>query len=382
MFTRDTVQRLAVLIALCLALFSFRSGAQELVFQSAPAVPELTRRMLLDITRAGDRLIAVGASGLIIVSDDSGSSWRQAEVPVSATLTAVDFPTPTHGWAVGHAGVILHSADGGESWTLQFDGREANAALLAYATDERNRLESELDALEAAGDTPRDELDDLQFRIEDAIFLQEDAQIAIETGPADPLLDVEFSDDHRGLAAGAYGMFLRTEDGGNSWELAIEGLDNPGRYHLYGLLLKAGEEVYVAGEAGLLFRSADGGRSFERYYDVYEGSLFGVLEADSGIITYGLRGNQFRYDRDSDAWEAIATDFETSLYGAARLDDGDLLLLGAGGRILRRGGEPDDERAQLHPSRGTLSSGAVAPDGRVWLVGMKGLVSYAEATDQ
>ena len=353
------------------------------MFQSAPSVPEPTRRMLLDITRAGDRLVAVGASGLIIFSDDSGSSWRQAAVPVSATLTAVDFPTPTQGWAVGHAGVILHSEDRGESWTLQFDGREANA------------------------DTPQDELDDLQFRAEDAIFLEEDAQLAVETGPADPLLDVEFFDERRGFAAGAYGMFLRTDDGGDSWTLAIGGLDNPGRYHLYGLLLTAGEGVYVAGEAGLLFRSMDGGSSFERYYDVYDGSLFGVLEVNAGILAFGLEalGNPFPLrlhavvdvplHRGQEHLEpglllvpvhvglvAVETAYDSSLYGAALLDDGDILLLGAGGGILRRGADGADQRAQLHPSRGTLSSGAVAPDGRVWLVGMQGLVSYAQARDQ
>jgi photosystem II stability/assembly factor-like uncharacterized protein len=62
---------------------------------------------------AGDRVVAVGGGGLIVVSDDGGASWQQAEVPVSATLTAVSFPTAKLGWAVGHAGVILHSDDGG-----------------------------------------------------------------------------------------------------------------------------------------------------------------------------------------------------------------------------------------------------------------------------
>ena len=106
-----------------------------------------------------------------------------------------------------------------------------------------------------------------------------------------------------------------------------------------------------------------------------------MLEAKPGILAFGLRGNQFRYDREADGWDPVATAYDTSLYGAALLDDGDALLLGAGGGILRRSADGAGVRAQLHPSRGTLSGGAVAPDGRVWLVGMKGLVRYDEARD-
>jgi Uncharacterized protein related to plant photosystem II stability/assembly factor len=73
-----------------------------------------SRVPLLAISRAGNRLISAGARGHILYSDDGGSSWRQAEVPVSSDLTAVRFATPQDGWAVGHDGVVLHSADGGQ----------------------------------------------------------------------------------------------------------------------------------------------------------------------------------------------------------------------------------------------------------------------------
>ena len=88
---------------------------------------------MLAITRAGARLVAVGERGSILLSDDSGVSWRQAKVPVSVTLTAVQFPNAKAGWAVGHLGVVLHSADGGETWAKQLDGREAASLVLEAA---------------------------------------------------------------------------------------------------------------------------------------------------------------------------------------------------------------------------------------------------------
>jgi photosystem II stability/assembly factor-like uncharacterized protein len=354
----------------------------DLVFTPAPAITNPARRLLLDITRAGDRLVAVGGSGLVILSDDSGTSWRQAPVPVSATLTAVDFVDGRRGWAVGHAGVILHTADGGESWVLQHDGRDSIRALIELAAAQRADLEAQLDAMDASGeDIDPAEREDLEYALEDAIFLEEDAQVALETGPADPLLDVRFVDGQRGFAAGAYGAFLRTDNGGESWSLAIEGIDNPDRFHYYAILPTKNAGLFLVGEAGLLFRSDDDGASFTRYDGVYDGSLFGALPLGDSALAFGLRGNQFRYDAESDSWLEAGSDTDFSLYGGARLEDGSLLLLGAGG-LISRVTPSGDARRLLHPSRATLSSAAVAPDGRVWLAGMGGLVDLARAIEQ
>ena len=80
-----------------------------------------SRALLLDVVDRGDgSLAAVGTFGVIIVSNDNGSSWTQAEVPASVTLTGVHFPTPDKGWAVGHDGLVLHSSDGGLTWQKQY----------------------------------------------------------------------------------------------------------------------------------------------------------------------------------------------------------------------------------------------------------------------
>lgn len=62
------------------------------------------RSPLLDLARAGSRLVAVGQRGHILYSDDEGGRWQQARVPVSSDLNAVTFPTPEQGWAVGGMG--------------------------------------------------------------------------------------------------------------------------------------------------------------------------------------------------------------------------------------------------------------------------------------
>jgi hypothetical protein len=101
--------------------------------EAAIAVKAPSKVELIAITRAGNRLVAVGEHGVIIYSDDNGFRWTQASVPVDLLLTAVRFATASVGWAVGQHGVILRTDDGGATWRLQFDGIQANHLTLATA---------------------------------------------------------------------------------------------------------------------------------------------------------------------------------------------------------------------------------------------------------
>src|SRR5438309_786471 len=76
----------------------------------APAekMPLSAQSLLTDIAHAGERYVAVGARGVILVSDD-GKDWHQADVPTRMTFTAVA-AVDAQVWAVGHEGVIVHSA--------------------------------------------------------------------------------------------------------------------------------------------------------------------------------------------------------------------------------------------------------------------------------
>src|SRR5690606_34448929 len=71
--------------------------------------------LLLDVTHAGERLVAAGDRGHILYSDDGGASWTQAKVPTRQLLTAIYFTDAQHGWAVGHDALVLASTDGGQT---------------------------------------------------------------------------------------------------------------------------------------------------------------------------------------------------------------------------------------------------------------------------
>jgi photosystem II stability/assembly factor-like uncharacterized protein len=330
------------------------------------------------LAHAGERLLAAGERGLIIYSDDQGHSWQQARVPVSQVLTALTFPTPEHGWAVGHGGVILHSGDGGESWQLQFDGESANQQWLAYTGERLNAMER---ALESA---PADAIADLEYEVEEAVFAVEDAELAVTTGPADPFLGVWFADSQRGWAMGAYGMLYRTLDGGLQWKIAVSGIENIERFHYYSMAASEDGQLYLSGEAGLLYRSDDDGANWQRLSLDYDGSLFGVMALDAQtVLCYGLRGNIFRSDDSGDTWGPVAPspNPSLSLYGGSVLANGNVILVGAGGGMVSSDDLGHSFTSDVHASRSTFSAAADA-DRDLILGGMSGLVRISAGRTQ
>ncbi|HAW39219.1 MAG TPA: hypothetical protein DCX83_07730, partial [Pseudomonas sp.] len=188
-------------------------GQTRYSIESAKAASNL----LLDITEAGDRLVVAGDRGHILYSDDGGNSWTQAKVPTRQLLTAIDFVDDKHGWAVGHDALVLSTSDGGQSWQVQYEDREREA----------------------------------------------------------PLLDVWFEDTQHGIAVGAYGALIETIDGGQSWDDISDRLENEDGFHLNAIAHIEGSGLFVVGEMGGMFRSADMGETWEKVESPYQGSFFG-----------------------------------------------------------------------------------------------------------
>jgi len=288
------------------------------------------RTAFLAIERMGERLISVGERGVIVYSDDQGASWKQAQVPVSTLITSIDAVNANQAWAVGHSGSILYSADAGANWQLQLDGRQANALLLAHAQAKVETLKTELAQADEA------DQEDLQFSLEDAEFALSNAQFDLDLGPANPFLDVLFLNEKQGYAVGAYGLFVKTLDGGATWQTVAHLLENFDRYHLNVISQLADDTLIIAGEAGTLFASYDRGETWETLYGPYQGSFFGMQAngAENEVLLYGLKGNIFKTLDGGQSWERIDVDVETSLTASAMSASGRLAIVGLSGVIL------------------------------------------------
>ena len=187
--------------------------------QPAVQAPLAATSLLLDAAMAGPRIVVAGQRGHILVSDDNGASWKQTQVPTRALLTAVHMHDEHTGWAVGHDAVILRTDDGGDTWRL------------VHRAPEEER----------------------------------------------PLLDVWFRDKDTGFAVGAYGYFLATRDGGKTWTSRAISKDD---FHLNEIVPAGAERLYMAAEAGVAYRSDDGGDTWRELPSPYTGSWYGALVLD------------------------------------------------------------------------------------------------------
>ena len=237
----------------------------------APPARLATEGLLLDLARAGSRIVAVGDHGIVVLSDDEGVTWRQASVPVQSMLTAVAFAGPETGWAAGHGGLILATRDGGESW---------------------DRL-----------DPP--------------------------TTEDDSFLDLLALGPRHVIAVGAYGLFCETRDGGATWELR-SALEED--MHINRLFRTRTGRILLAGESGTLAFSSDEGGTWETLAPPYEGSFYGFFELSSGRwLIHGLRGHVFTSDDHGGEWRQAEIEHKVLLMAGLETDDGTIVLSGLGG---------------------------------------------------
>ena len=348
------------------------SYGSETEFALLPALGSdlAEQSLLLDVARDGDRLLAAGERGHILYSDDNGQNWTQADVPISLAITSVTFAGPGQAWATAHDGFLLNSADNGATWQVRLTGSDV-ARLSVGAIEERIAvLESEVAV------APPDAREDLEWALEDYQFALEEATAAVDDGMTSPMLSVWFADARNGYALGAYGVFLRTRDGGENWVMDGNRLDNPDKYHLYDIAQSSTGTLLIAGEAGTLLRSLDDGQTWERIESIYPGSFFGAVAAsDDSLLIFGLRGNVFRSVDDGASWSPVDTGDQRTLLGGVTQDDGTIVLVGSAGAVLSSDNNGSGFRTM--PTTGNRVYSGVAGDaeGGLLLVGFGGISS-------
>lgn len=304
------MQQFAILAAALLAVGGAvaqpSSSGKVIDALDRPAVTSKVAKgaVLLGAATAGNRVVVVGERGIVLLSDDEGKTWKQADVPVSVTLTAVRFVGDKLGWAAGHGGVVLHSKDSGATWQRQFDGVLAAKAYLADA-----KLRGDVAAVR-------------------------EGERLIADGADKPFLDLHFFDEKRGIVVGAYNLAFATSDGGATWQPISSRFDNPRAFHLYAIRAR-GLSVLVAGEQGVAFRSKDGGLSFSRLAIPYQGSFFTAeLAADNSLWLAGLRGNVWRSADDGSTWSQVSSPSPASITSSYLSPKGALLMTTQAGEVL------------------------------------------------
>ncbi|MCO4320872.1 WD40/YVTN/BNR-like repeat-containing protein [Aliidiomarina quisquiliarum] len=372
------MSRIALAAALLFAGFGVGAGfsayAQQPydpIYTPASKAVRAEQAALVGFDQFKDTYITTGVFGTVLMRHGT-SDWQQMDIPTSVLLTSVDIIDDDYIWAAGHDGVLLQSTDGGQTWQHRLDGTELLNMEYPWLQARIAEIEAEIDSLEDA-----DEIDELEFTLEELGFLMQGLDIQFEVGPTKPFLDVLFLDRSTGFALAAYGTLLKTINGGDSWQILNDRIDNPAGYHLNKLLVTDDNILFLLGEYGLLSRSDDLGESWDALDTPYDGSFFGgVIDQSGQLWIFGLRGNVFKSADNGESFHAVNVPTRYNLNNGTVLGDGRLVFVGQSGVIVVI--EPSTEQAVVysHESSVPLMGVRQGAGNELILVGRSGLQSF------
>ncbi len=257
-------------------------------------------------------------------------------------------------FAAGYDGVILKSTDAGRTWSRLFDGRAGNTLTLAAA--ERRFAASKKD--------------------DDARHALDDVKATLEFGPANPLLGIAARFDagrETAIAVGAFGQVFRSRDGGASWESLLDRLDNPDNLHHNAITLTSGGAWVVASEGGRIYLSADAGDTWRRVETGYSGTLFGVVEAPPGagaLWAHGFAGSLFASRDQGASWRALPSLGRLPLVAGARNAAGQVAIASLNGVVH----VADGTRWRVLKDKAAGLASAICDNGAGWVAaGSKGV---------
>ncbi|HJV86938.1 MAG TPA: YCF48-related protein [Noviherbaspirillum sp.] len=254
--------------------------------------------------------------------------------------------------AVGQRGHIIFSDDGGNSWRQAKVPVSADLVAVSFPTPQKGWAVGHDGVVlhsEDGGISWTKQLDGRavgklmvsyyeeraakgSLTSPEAALLDETRRIASQ-GAENSFLDVWFANESTGFIVGAFNLIFRTADGGRTWEPWFHRTENPKRLHLYAIREAAGE-LYISGEQGIVLKLDQSRNRFVALNTGYGGTFFGLAGSDDAVIVYGLRGNAFRSTDGGKQWHKIEAGLQDGITGAASCGGRQLILVSQSGHVL------------------------------------------------
>lgn len=263
----------------------------------------------------GKRLVAVGELGHILLSEDQGKTWTEANVKDTrgSALTQVIFFNEKEGVAVGHDAWALFTEDGGLNWRETLFDKDLSEPLLGVW--------------------------------------------GLSEGPV--------------FAYGSFSRFFVSKDRGRTWEKRDPGT---GDKHLYAMEGGKDGRVMMVGEHGLASKSTDGGETWQMIPEFYRGTMFGLIRLNADEwIAYGLRGNVFLTKDFGATWQQIQTGLSVGLFGHTVLEDGTIIIVGQGGVVIESRDKGASFKVVQENKGNNLTAVVALPGGRLMSASLGGI---------
>ena len=244
---------------------------------------------------------AVGDRGAILRTEDGGRVWHAQDSRTTECFGATHFVSPRIGWAVAEAGVVLHTRNGGSVWQRQESGTQQDLLGLFFVDAEKGWCVGsggQIIHTDDGGET----------------------WVPQKSGTTWNLFDVHFTSERQGWAVGMNGTLLSTVDGGEHWKLAAVSRRHP-FFFLDAVTFVTpkigwivGLDLRSLGADGLILRTEDGGRTWQRqesYTGNFLDDVFFISETEGWIA--GKGGLVLHTTDGGQNWRPQRTDTKTDL---------------------------------------------------------------------
>ncbi len=190
-------------------------------------------------------LLAATGANVVVVSSDSGRTWKEKNVNRNLQITGVAFFTDSDLWVVGYQGKVFHSSDFGNTWLRKPVPSGQTSLSDVFAFDEMNAW--------ICGDSG------VVLRSVDGGSNWTRADIA----GYPQLKKIWFVSATYGFAAGNNGKLYRSVNGGLTWNQISVGIT--GQNNLTSMFFLTPALGWIASDQGVVFRTTNSGVSWTKY---------------------------------------------------------------------------------------------------------------------
>lgn len=287
---------------------------------------------LLSVALDGNKGLAVGGGGTLMSTEDGGATWKAETAPTKLFLTAAAIRGQRR-LVTGQMGEIFFD-DGSGTWKK---GESGTTERLLGASINADGVALAVGAfgLFIRSEDGGESWQQLPANW-DPLFAE-----AADLGPGfqPQLYGVQIEDDGTALVVGEFETIVRSEDAGRTWKAASVGNvmsgDRPPT--LFAVKLSKDHRAYAVGQSGVIMSSEDSGKTWCRLNSGTDTNLFDVASFENGdVIVSGMR--RMLYARASDGnWNMVdGEDLSTSWYSGVSVNgQGDAIAVGQQGNILK-----------------------------------------------